>query len=176
MLPVIAMAQQPALYDSFPYRARQFFHMDIGWPLVSLILVSVGTLFALIIIRKKYKQTKVSWVILSMFLAFGVWYFYPVFMFKGTYTATLGWPWEGEVATDVIDETYRLCGEDDEHPDVELSYHLKPLQRMLWVELPDPLPETPYIPIKLGWNKLHRPVFKSGWTEFKKTDKRRGHE
>ena len=168
-LPILAMAQEPALTNSLSFKLRSYFEMYVGWPMVSLILVSIFTVLALILTRKKLKKSNLP--IALIFLLFSIWYFYPAFTYKGSYTATLEWPWTGEVATDIIDETYRLCGEDDESPDVKLVYHVRPLHRMLWVELPDPLPEMPYIPIKLGWNKLHRPVLKSGWVEFKKVKK-----
>jgi hypothetical protein len=168
IFPAIAMAQEAvSLTGNTPFlRTRQFFYLNIGWPLVSLILVSFCTSLALIIVRKKHKQSKATWII-SVFLAFGVWYFYPVFTFKGTYIAPVG----NRIEATRIDKTYHLLdGENDLSSGLELPYTLKPFHRMLLVEFKIQNANTEYVPIKLGWNKIHQPVIKEGLVEFKKVN------
>ena len=155
----MAVAQVPELYDSFPFRAREYFYMNIGWSLVSLIIVVIGSLLALILVYKKSKYTRI--LILAGLLVFCVWYFYPSFTHKGIYTATV----DGRTETIVIDEVIR-GNEGSSH--INISYNVKPFQRMLWTNFANPSPHYEHLPISLGWNKFYLPTWYNGIVEYKK--------
>ena len=161
--PVISIAQNPA-EDTPPFSAKQFYDLNIGTSLLILVVVTICTLVALLVVRNKTNRLKISLIISLGFLSFFVWYIYPIFTFKGiykTYDMELG-------VSDRIDESYHLLlGEN--YPEVEFGYTLKPFRRMLWVNYEAPALEIKErIPVRLGWNKLERPVLMNGWTRFKK--------
>jgi hypothetical protein len=159
MMPAMAIAQVADVYDSFPFRAREYFDMNIGWSLVSLILAFIGTLIVLILVRKKKKQVKAS--IMFGFIVFCVWYFYPAFAHKGTYTAIV----DGQTETVVVDEVIRSNEKDT---DFKTTYHVQPFHRRLLTDFHNPSPHFEHLPILLGWNKFYLPTWYEGLVEYKK--------
>jgi hypothetical protein len=104
-----------------------------------------------------------SALLLILFIAFaGI---YPSLTVRGYYEGRFEWFEKTEVEYVEIGDTYIMKG-DDEYPDTELPYHLKPLQRLIWVKID--LPDMEYVPVKMGWNKIYQPVLKVGLVEFKK--------
>jgi len=167
ILPSIALAQQPYT-PSLLDRGRNFFEMNVGWSLLSLVLTSLFTLIALSFVRKKSEQTKRTWMVLLAYMAFGIWYFYPAFTYHGIYAATI----DGHVEYIEITETYNMYSNLDHEMGktnnvFTVKYDLKPFHRMLWLEF-DNWKDAglPHIPVKLGCNHLHQIVIKEGWVKF----------
>lgn len=153
--PSLAIAQMPKYYDSFPYRAREYFYMYIGWSLVGLILVLSCTALLVFFFRKHSKNPA---LLILGFLFFAIWHFYPAFTYKGTYQASI----QGKPETVYIAESYHPDGREEKGT----AYRVMPFQRMLWVEMD--LPDMKYVPVKLGWNKIYQPVLKIGLVKFTK--------
>ena len=162
-LPLISIAQV-SVTDTQQFNVKQYYDLNIGTPLLILIMVSICTLVALLVVRNKVNRLKISLIISVGFLSFVVWYFYPIFTFKGIYEN-----YDRElVVSDRIDESYHLIFKGN-YPEVEFQYKLKPFRRMLWVDYEVPSLElNERIPVRLEWNKLERPVFMNGWTKFNK--------
>jgi hypothetical protein len=161
-LPILAFSQEP---ESFVYEPpfwektwwviRDF----IAWPTLCLIIIAVAALVLMIPVKKRIKNFKLVYALIVIFL-FSAWYFYPCVCFKGSYVSYRQYINGEDSSTIVIADNFEW---DDS---ISASYHVNPIQRMLWVE-------TPYLfekelPVKLRWNKIIVPVFKMGWVEFEK--------
>mgnify|MGYP001133757200 CR=1 FL=1 len=87
---------------------------------------------------------------------FCIWYFYPCFAFKGTYTYTQNTIPEPTAIYITIDDKFRTDSS-------ELNYKLNPIRRRLELDI-HPSPMGLNIgKIKLGWNKIYEWDFKRGY-------------
>jgi hypothetical protein len=101
---------------------------------------------------------KIITILILVIPVFIIWYFYPCFTFKGTYERS----WLGETQFVVIGDKFV----DGEH---SYDFQLKPIRRMLWVDMRLPLFDMEHYPVKLGWNKIYEWDSKSGgWDKLKK--------
>ena len=172
--PISGFAQEPEMVTAAQSSNR--------WPLsevLPLILWSVGvfTLFLIICflilypLRKRgSKKAKILTFILPI-IGWSIWHFYPSLTYRGYYEGRFEWFDKTEIEYVEIGDTYIIKG-DDKYPDIELPYHIKPLQRLIWVKID--APEMKYIPVKLGWNKIYQPVIKVGLVKFKKISAKSG--
>lgn len=64
----------------------------------------------------------------------------------------------------VPEETTYYIEIDDQYGggDSFYDYQLKPIRRMLWVDIQSPLFHNGYYPVKLGWNKIYEWDIKGG--------------
>ncbi|MDF7809570.1 hypothetical protein P4E94_19185 [Pontiellaceae bacterium B12219] len=160
--PALAFAQlaedyEPSIWETTGSILKHY----IAWPALCLIIISVATWFLLIPFKKRIIRFKTihTAIVISVFC---IWYFYPCINYKGTYVAEFEWSTEKEESFIVIDDQFYM--HDGKFVG---SYHINPIQRMLWVEKSYFL--DPEYPVKLRWNKVIAPMFKIGWVEHKKT-------
>jgi len=147
-----------------------------NWPLSELfplILWPIGVFASFFIVfflilrplRKRGSKTAKILTIILPIIGWSIWHFYPSLTYRGYYEGRFEWFGETEIEYVEIGDTYILKG-NDEVPDTEAPYYLKPLQRLIWVKIDTPGME--YVPVKLGWSKIYQPVIKVGLVKFEK--------
>lgn len=167
-VPVIGFAQEPEMVAAAQSSNK--------WPLsdlLPLILWPVGVFVLLLIIcfvilrplRKRGSTKAKLMTIVLPIIGWAIWHFYPSLTVRGLYEGKYEWFDKIEIEYVEIRDTYIFKG-NDEYPDTEVPYRLNPIQRLIWVKID--APEMEYVPVKLGWNKIHQPVIKVGLVEFKK--------
>lgn len=156
-----------------------------NWPLselLPLILWPIGVFASFLIVfflilrplRKRGSKTAKILTIILPIIGWSIWHFYPSLTYRGYYEGKYEWLGETEIEFVVeIGDTYILKG-NGAVPDTEAPYHLKPLQRLIWVKTE--IHGIEYVPVKLGWRKIYQPVIKVGFVKFEKiSPKRAGH-
>lgn len=142
-------------------KAWGYFLFYAAGPLLYFALILIGTGLALLPLKRQIKKFKTTALSIALIL-FGIWFFYPCFTYKGTYSCTRNTVPEKTTEIMIIDEELHWGDRSD-------SYTLKPFRRMLWLDNQSPLFPEGHYPIKLGWNKVYEWDFKSGgWIRFEK--------
>lgn len=142
-----------------------YFSTYVGWPLLSLFMIMIISWIIMIPVRVHQRQLARILNVVLVVVMFVIWYFYPCLNFKGTYSKAVHWNSGKQIK-------YVSIGEKYTDGDFTYEYHLKPIRRMLWVDIQAEqslLPRS-YYPIKLGWNKIYVWDCKSGsWSKLTKT-------
>lgn len=165
ILPVLVVAQTFEDAEPFWPQVLGYFNLYIGWHLLAFFCISVGSVVSLVFVCRAYRRKTGVLLIISGYLIFLSWYFYPVLTYKGTYSVNI----QGYTEIVRIDEYYRSYMENDRSSELKDPYSLKPFRRMLLVEYNSPL--LKFVPVRLGCDKIYQYCFWDGFVAFKRCER-----